>query len=55
MDLVGEYTDKIIWTMPFHIFSSYLACMVRSDGAPNRVMAAVIMGGVFNVFGTCRL
>ncbi len=51
MDLVGEYTDKIIWTMPFHIFSSYLACMVRSDGAPNRVMAAVIIGGVFNVFG----
>ncbi len=50
MPLVKAYTDPIVWTMPFFIFSAYLSCVVRSDGAPDRVMAAVVIGGVFNVF-----
>lgn len=50
MPLVKAYTDPIVWTMPFFIFSAYLSCVVRSDGAPDRVMAAVVTGGVFNVF-----
>ena len=51
MPFVKTYTDLIVWTMPLFIFSSYFSCMVRSDGAPSRVMAAVIIGGVFNIFG----
>lgn len=51
MPLVLEYGNWIIWTFPFFIFSAYLACMVRCDGAPNFAMWAVIIGGVFNVFG----
>lgn len=50
MPFVKEYTDWIVWTMPFFILSSYLSCVVRSDGAPNRVMAAVAIGAVFNIF-----
>lgn len=51
MPLVKAYTDWIVWTMPFFMFSSYLSSMVRSDGAPKRVMAAVIIGGMLNIFG----
>ena len=50
MPFVKEYTDWIVWLMPIFVFSAYLSCVVRSDGAPNRVMAAVVIGGVFNVF-----
>ncbi len=51
MPLVLEYGNWIIGTFPFFIFSAYLTCMVRCDGAPNFAMWAVIAGGVFNVFG----
>ncbi len=51
MPLVLEYGDWIIWTFPAFILSAYFTCMVRCDGAPNVVMAAVIAGGIFNVFG----
>lgn len=51
MPYVQEYTNCIVWTMPFFILSAYLTNIVRSDGAPNKVMAAVIIGGVFNIFG----
>lgn len=51
MPLVLEYGNWIVWTFPFFIISAYLACMVRCDGAPNFAMWAVIVGGVFNVFG----
>lgn len=51
MPFVKKYTDWIIWTMPFFLLSSYLSCVVRSDNAPKRVFAAVVIGGVFNIFG----
>lgn len=51
LPLVLEYGSWIVWTFPAFILSAYLTCMVRCDGAPNVVMAAVIAGGVFNVFG----
>ena len=51
MPYVQEYTNCIVWTMPFFILSAYLSNIVRSDGAPNKVMAAVMIGGVFNIFG----
>lgn len=51
MPYVQEYTNCIVWTMPFFILSAYLTNIVRSDGAPNKAMKAVIVGGVFNIFG----
>ena len=51
MPLVLEYGDWIIWTFPAFILSAYFTCMIRCDGAPNHVMAAVAAGGIFNVFG----
>lgn len=51
MPYVQEYTNCIVWTMPFFILSAYLTNIVRSDGAPNKTMKAVIIGGVFNIFG----
>ena len=51
MPYVQEYTNCIVWTMPFFILSAYLTNIVRSDGAPNKAMKAVIIGGVFNIFG----
>ncbi len=51
MPFVEEYTNWIIWTMPISIISSYLSCVIRSDGAPNRVMTAVVIGGIINIFG----
>lgn len=51
LPLTMEYANWIIGFCPFFLFSMYLACIIRSDGAPNLVMAAVIIGGVCNVFG----
>lgn len=51
MPLVLEYGNWIIATFPAFILSAYFTCIIRSDGAPNYVMAAVVAGGVFNVFG----
>ena len=51
MPFIKEYTDLIILAMPLLILAPYLSCVVRADGSPNKVMAAVIIGGVFNVFG----
>jgi len=51
MPLVKEYADWIVWTMPFFVLSSYLSCMVRIGNDPKRVFAAVVIGGVFNIFG----
>lgn len=51
MPFVMDYGNWIVWTFPVFILSAYLTCLVRSDGAPNMVMAAVVAGSVFNVFG----
>lgn len=50
LPFVAEYTNQIVRTMPIFIISSYLSCVIRSDGAPNYVMAAVVTGGVINIF-----
>ena len=49
LPVVSEYGDLIIWGFPFFIFSIYLSCIVRADGAPNTAMWAVAAGGIFNV------
>lgn len=51
MPLVLEYGDWVIRAFPCFILSVYLSCIVRSDGSPNVVMAAVVTGAAFNIFG----
>ena len=51
MPLVKEYGNWIIGCMPIFFLSIYLGCIVRTDGAPNIVLYAVIIGGLLNVLG----
>ena len=51
MPLVLEYGDWVVWTFPAFVISAYFTCMVRCDDSPNWGMAAVVAGGIFNVFG----
>ena len=46
-----EYARWIIWGLPLFVFPIYMGFFVRSDGNPNLAMAAVIIGGCFNMFG----
>ena len=47
---VREYGNYLTLTPAIFLFSSFLQAFVRNDGAPKLAMAAVITGGVTNVF-----
>ena len=47
---VREYGQYLKLTPAIFLFSSFLQTFVRNDGAPKLAMAAVITGGVTNVF-----
>ncbi|MFR1831701.1 MAG: MATE family efflux transporter [Lachnospiraceae bacterium] len=47
---VREYGKYLKLTPAIFLFSSFLQAFVRNDGAPKLAMAAVITGGVTNVF-----
>lgn len=51
MPKLMEYAQWIIYPMPLFVLTPFLAAFVRNDGAPNRAMAAVIIGGGMNIFG----
>ncbi len=51
MPKVMEYAQWLIYPLPIFTLSTYLGAFVRNDGAPNRAMAAVIIGGCINIFG----
>ena len=51
IDKVLEYGNVMIAGFPFFFVSPFLACFVRNDHDPKRAMAAVMAGGIFNVFG----
>lgn len=51
LPLAQRYLGPIQWTVPFFIFTQILAAFLRNDGAPGLATAAVLAGGVFNVFG----
>ncbi len=51
MPKLMEYAQWIIYPMPLFVLTPFLAAFVRNDGAPNRAMAAVIIGGGLNIFG----
>ncbi len=48
--LVREYGRILVAGAPVFMMSSFLQAFVRNDKAPKRAMAAVISGGVLNVF-----
>lgn len=51
MPKVMEYAKWIVWTFPVFIAPTFLGSFIRNDGAPNLVMAAVVIGGCVNMFG----
>ena len=51
IEKVLEYGNVMIAAFPFFFISPFLACFVRNDNDPKRAMAAVMTGGIFNVFG----
>lgn len=51
MPLVKEYGNWITGCFPVFFWAIYLGCIVRADGMPNIALWAVIISGLFNVFG----
>lgn len=47
----ADYAKWILIMFPSFVFSFYISCFIRNDGAPNLVVTASIAGGLFNVFG----
>lgn len=49
--LAKRYLASILYAIPCCVFSNILSAFLRNDGNPNLATTAVIIGGVFNVFG----
>lgn len=51
LPLVRAYGVWVVASWTFTALSMHLACMIRNDGAPGHVLAAIVAGGLLNVFG----
>ena len=51
LELAKRYLMPILPAIPFSLFVSILSAFLRNDGNPGLATVAVIIGGVFNVFG----
>lgn len=51
LPLVMRYVQWLLRCWPIFIFSTFIGAFVRNDNAPGLVMAGVISGGCFNIFG----
>ena len=51
--LAKRYLQPIRWVFPLFLFNQMLSAFLRNDGDPGRATAAVLSGGIFNVFGDC--
>jgi putative MATE family efflux protein len=51
LPLAKDYMRPIKWVFPLFLFNQMLAAFLRNDGSPALATAAVMSGGVFNVFG----
>lgn len=49
--LAQQYLAVIKFAVPFFVFDQILASFLRNDGNPGLATAAVLAGGIFNVFG----
>ena len=51
MALAGEYLLPVRYVVPVFLFNQLLAAFLRNDNAPSLATAAVLAGGIFNIFG----
>lgn len=51
LELAKHYLSPILFSIPCCLFSNILSAFLRNDGNPELATKAVIIGGVFNVFG----
>ena len=51
LPLAKEYLVPIKFVIPAFLFNQMLAAFLRNDDAPGLATAAVLTGGIFNVFG----
>lgn len=51
LPLAQRYLLPVKFTVPFFVFNQLLAAFLRNDGDPALATAAVLTGGIFNVFG----
>lgn len=49
--LARKYVFPIKFVIPLFVFNQMLAAFLRNDNAPMRATAAVLSGGIFNIFG----
>lgn len=49
--LAQRYLLPVKFTAPIFLFNQMLAAFLRNDGSPALATAAVLFGGVFNIFG----
>ncbi|MDE6350158.1 MAG: hypothetical protein K2K67_04050 [Treponemataceae bacterium] len=46
-----KYLFPLKFCLPMFTFNNLLSCFIRNDGRPRLATAAVLAGGIFNVFG----
>ncbi len=51
LSLAQAYLRPVLVVLPVYLFNQMLAAFLRNDGAPGLATAAVLTGGIFNVFG----
>lgn len=51
LGLAQRYLAPILFAIPCCVFSNILSAFLRNDGNPELATKAVIIGGIFNVFG----
>lgn len=51
LPLAREYLAPIKYVVPAFVFNQLFTAFLRNDGRPALAMAAVLFGGIFNVFG----
>lgn len=53
LPLAQSYLLPVKFAVPLFLFGQFLAAFLRNDNAPGRATAAVLSGGIFNIFGDC--
>lgn len=51
LDLAGRYLLPVKFVVPVFLFNQMLAAFLRNDGNPGLATVAVLLGGIFNIFG----
>ena len=51
LTLAHQYLKPVKWVFPVFLFNQMLAAFLRNDNDPTLATAAVLSGGIFNVFG----